>query len=532
MRDPGGTSASTAVIGPSLSSRLVHSLSVDVGIDVPMSDGTGLATDVIRPAGGGPVPAVVVRTPYNRRTPASRGLQVDALGLAEAGYAVVIQDVRGRFGSGGDFEPFVDEQADGIDTIEWAASQPWCNGRVGMAGISYLGYCQLAAAVRRPEPLQAIIPGLTPCDVRDGWIREGEEPNHGFNLAWLLGALLPADPRTADPAGPLDAWSRPGATAAAGSPIDQLIAGSPLAGAWLEWNRPAPYAGNPSIPTRDAIAGVPIPALVVAGWFDVFQPSTFELHDTLIESVLVAGPWGHRGLPLARDAGARDHGAAAAFDLAGAQRMFLDQHLRDADTAPVGARVFVTGANRWESHAAWPPPTSGLTLFPAAGGQLSDTAEDVMVDVGLDAEDPTPSVGGRVFPWAPDLVPGPFDQTARDARRDVVTFTSEPLSNAVTVAGGVTLTVVDADQPEGMVFATLSDMGPDTSVWNVADGGAAVTGPSTRVELGHAAHQFGAGHRVRLTLSFGAFPRYRWRPGRGRRRIALGPGTRLEMGIL
>ena len=180
------------------------SLSVDLGIGVPMSDGTGLATDVIRPSGGGPLPAVVVRTPYNRRTPATRSLQVNALGLAEAGYAVVIQDARGRFASGGDFEPFVNEQADGVDTIEWVAAQPWCTGRVGMAGTSYLGYCQLAAAARRPEPLRAIMPGLTPCDVRDGWIRERGEPNHGFNLSWILGALLPADSRMADPAGALE----------------------------------------------------------------------------------------------------------------------------------------------------------------------------------------------------------------------------------------------------------------------------------------------------------------------------------------
>ena len=498
-----------------------------------MRDGTRLATDLIRPASGGPVPAVVVRTPYDRRTPATRSLQVNSLGLAEAGYAVVIQDARGRFCSGGDFEPFVNEQADGVDTIEWVAAQPWCNGRVGMAGISYLGYCQLATAAVGPEPLEAIMPGLTPCDVRDGWISEGGESNHGFNLAWMLGALLPADPRMSDPAGALDAWSRPCSTAAAGSGIGKLIASSPLAGAWREWNRPAPYAGVPSIPTGDSIAVVPIPALVVAGWFDIFQPSTFELHNALVESVLVAGPWGHRGLPLGRGAGARDHGAAAAFDLGGAQQAFLDRHLRDADVETVKATVFVTGANRWESLAAWPPETRRLALFPAAGGRLCDTAEEALIDVGLDALDPTPSVGGRVFPWEPDLVPGPFDQAARDARSDVAVFTSEPLSTEVTVAGPVTLTVAaEAEQPEGMVFATLSDIGPGASVWNVADGGAAIFGQVTRVELGHAAHQFGLGHRVRLTLSFGAFPRYRWRPGKGRRRIVLGSRTQLELGAL
>ncbi len=508
------------------------SVSVDLGIDVPMSDGTGLATDVVRPTGGGPAPAVVVRTPYNRRTPASRSLQVDGLGLAEAGYAVVIQDVRGRFASGGHFEPFVNEQSDGVDTLEWVAAQPWCNGRVGMAGISYLGYCQLAAAARRPEPLQAIMPGLTPCDVRDGWIREGGEPNHGFNLSWVLGGLLPADPRFADPAGALHAWARPRETAAAGSAADRLIAASPLAAAWREWNRPAPYAEDPSIPVRDDVAGVPIPALVVAGWFDVFQPSTFELSAALAESVLVAGPWGHGGLPLARDAGARDHGAAAAFDLGGAQQAFLDRHLRDAGTAAAEVTVFVTGADRWESLPAWPPRTARQALFPAAGGQLLEVAGESTVAVDLDAEDPTPAVGGRVFPWAPDLVPGPFDQSARDARGDVLTFTSESLPAEVTMAGPVTLTVAtDAECPEGMVFATLSDMAPDAAVWNVADGGAAVTGPSTRVELGHAAHQFGPGHRVRLSLSFGAFPRYRWQPVGGHRQISLGSGTRLEVGI-
>ena len=207
--------------------------------------------------------------------------------------------------------------------------------------------------------------------------------------------------------------------------------------------------------------------------------------------------------------------------------------MRDAEAELAAATVFVTGANRWERLAAWPPDTSRLTLFPAAGGRLTDTAEPSMIALRLDPADPTPSVGGRVFVWEPDLVPGPFDQATRDARADVAVFTSEPLPQALTVAGPVTLTVATgAEPPEGMVFATLSDCGPGAPVWNVADGAAAVSGPVTTVDLGHAAHTFGAGHRVRLSISFGAFPRFRWRPGSGLREISLGASTRLEMQVL
>lgn len=144
--------------------------------------GASLAADIIRPATGRH-PAVVVRTPYDRKTAASTALQVSALRLAEAGYAVVIQDVRGEGESAGVFDPFVNEAVDGIATIEWVADQRWCTGAVGMAGISYLAYCQTAVAAAGLEQLRAWVPALAPFDVPNGWIREGGALQSGFHAA-------------------------------------------------------------------------------------------------------------------------------------------------------------------------------------------------------------------------------------------------------------------------------------------------------------------------------------------------------------
>ncbi len=139
-------------------------LAVETSVRITVA-GVDLYADVVRPATGRH-PAVVLRTPYDRKTAASTALQVGALRLAEAGYAVVIQDVRGRGESHGDFAPFVNEGLDGVATIEWVADQRWCTGAIGLAGSSYPAYCQTAIAAGGLEQVRAWVPALVPLDVR------------------------------------------------------------------------------------------------------------------------------------------------------------------------------------------------------------------------------------------------------------------------------------------------------------------------------------------------------------------------------
>lgn len=381
----------------------------------------------------------------------------------------------------------------------------------------------------------AIMPALTCCDVRDGWLRESGAFNAGLNMSWVLGALLAEDARVLDRDPIRDAYSRPRATVGPDSTIDELILASPLADTWSAWIAGDAYDTVDSVPTRDSLSDVTIPALVVAGWFDVFQPSTFELHDVLGPGdSLMVGPWAHTRLPLGRREGEVDHGAAAAPDLAAVQRAFLDQHLRGSDPADDYERIFVTGANRWEHFSSWPPPGRRVALFPEPGSGMATSPSHSSVDVILDPADPTPAVGGRLYPWEPDLVPGPFDQTGRDSRSDVITYTTDPLESPWFVAGPVTVTVsvelhAEEASSRGAVVAVVSDVDPAGPVRNVADGVAASGPGPVEVALGHAAHVFEAGHRIRLSLSFGAFPRLRWQPGSGRRTISLDSDTRLEL---
>lgn len=489
-------------------------LSVDTDIAVPMPDGVRLATDVVRPSGSSGHPVVVMRTAYDRTTAASTSLQVDALGLARAGYAVVLQDVRGRYGSGGEFEPFVDEQADGRAVIEWCAQQPWANGQVAMAGISYNAFCQVAPAVTKPEPLGAIVPGLGPADIRSSWLHLGGVLNAGFHLSWLLGPLLANDARVRDVEAALAAWDQPAMASRAG--LDHEVLTDSPAARWIEqWTAgDGPFAGDGRIPDAGALTDLEAPALVVAGWYDVFCNGSLELATRAGErSALVVGPWDHAGLPLRRRSGDRDHGRSAELSLTLLQREWYDRHLRDEGAAPPKARVFVTGADRWATYDAWPPPSAPATRW-LGPGTLTDTPSAGVASLEVEGDDPTPALGGRIYPWEPDLRPGPFDQRARRARADVLSFSSDPLDRGHRCVGRAEATLTVDASPGAIVVLTLVDIHPDGSAWNVGEGVALCGGPGpTTIDLGFVGHEWRPGHAIGLDVSGAAWPRFPLVPG-------------------
>lgn len=502
----------------------MSALSVDTDIEVPAAGGVALATDVIRPAGAGRHPVVVMRTAYDRTTYASVALQVHALRLARAGYAVVLQDVRGRFGSGGEFEPFVNEQADGIATLEWVMSMPWSSGDVAMGGVSYNAFSQVAAATACPESLKAIVPALAPADVRDTWIRRGGVLDIGFHLSWALSSIATLDRRTRQTDALVAALDDPRATSALG--VDQpALRTTPAASWFFDWAaKQDPYPDDPRVPTETDIARVVTPSLVVAGWYDVFAVGSFRLFDALGGgSHIVVGPWTHSGLPLGRRAGALDFGRRAAVDLHQLQIDWYDVHLRGTGALPARATVFVTGTNEWVQFDAWPPPdTPRGWHLQRTGGLAESPAEPGEVTFEVSANAPTPAVGGRCYPWEPALRSGAFDVSSRANRSDVLTFTSDPLDVPIRAIGSAALTLfVSSDVTPYQFVAVLVDVHRDGSAWNVSDGVVESSESHITIDFGAIGHEFGLGHRIRVDISGAAWPRYVVRPGR--RIVHIGP---------
>lgn len=491
-------------------------LTVDDDVQVPTRDGTKLATTVFRPAGAGPYPSVLMRTPYDRTSASSTTLQVHAPALAAAGYAVVLQDVRGRFGSEGTFEPFVAEQEDGIDSLDWLAGQTWCNGRIGMAGVSYNAFTQIAVVAAGAEHLQAWVPGLTPADIRTTWIRQGGVFDLGFHLAWGLGSIVGQDRRTQDPRAISAAFNDPGRTVRRGSTDQPELITHPAGswyGAWL--GSADPYPDDMRVPTLSALETVHTPGLVIGGWFDVFCQGSIELGSALRRvdpdaHALVVGPWDHAGLPLRRRSGDRDFGATAVVDLHQSQKAWFDRHLREVDSPTPCVEVFVTGANRWIDAAALPTATPRqLTL--TSRMTIEERGEGGEHRVRLDAADPTPTLGGRVFPWEPVLRCGSFEQSRRRHRSDVLAFSGRPLDRPMLVVGPVKCRIQlgsDVDRPT--VALTLLQINAEDTAFNIADGlgmSSAPAGDEDEIVVGDIAHEFAAGSKIGLDVAFGSFPR-------------------------
>jgi len=143
---------------PGSYSPAVHEVIEERGHLVPMRDGVRLSADIYFPDGDGPFPAILTITPYDNNGPRDR-----ARWFARRGYAVVLADSRGRYDSGGEWDPFiVEHKTDGYDLVEWIGAQQWSNGNVGMMGGSYLGWTQWWTASQAPPSLKAIAPEVAP----------------------------------------------------------------------------------------------------------------------------------------------------------------------------------------------------------------------------------------------------------------------------------------------------------------------------------------------------------------------------------
>ncbi len=532
---------------------------VERNVAVPTRDGTILRADVFRPEPEGRYPVLLTRTPYNKSLGNLTYGWLQPIRPASEGYVVVAQDVRGRFESEGQFNPFHQEIDDGFDTVEWAARQPWSNGRVGMFGLSYLGATQWLAAASQPPNLQAIFPGLTASDYYDGWTYQGGAFSLGFNLMW--GAVLLALPEL---------------SRADLSPVElERLMGGLYGVVFDHWPalRHLPTGDVPALahdivapyykewlahPTRDAFwtpinveeahPRIHAPAYNLGGWYDLFIRGTLRnftgmRRDGPTEVVrdgqkLIVGPWSH-GATLTTQVGQTGFGQAAQVLLEEMHMQWFDRWLRDADNGidrepPV--RVFTMGSNSWSNFANWPPAEARATAFylhsngsaaTARGdGVLSKEAPgDERADHYVyDPLNPCPTVGGALFPYPLDVPPGQYDQSRVEGRPDVLCYTTAPLDREVEVTGPVEACLWVASTGRDTDFtAKLVDIQPDGTPLNLCDGiiraryrkgfvRAELLEPGAPVEvvidLAGISNLFGKGHRIGLEVSSSNFPRF------------------------
>lgn len=480
-------------------------------VAVPLGDGTITRAEVWLPAGGGAHPAILTRTIVPVDGPPTLQPLMDARLATSRGYAVVLQEVRGRGASEGAYEPFVNEAADGADSIAWIAAQDWCDGRVVMTGASVLGAAQWLAASASPPALRAIAPTISSDELSEGWSLTGGVPEHGFLSTWSAVTLAPLGERWLD------------ATERALDDLEGLTRIAP----WIpDWYGPADsdYWARLSVSARRDRVDVPV--FVAGGWYDIFLAGTLASFARSRDprDRLVIGPWGHDPFLswLIGDVNAGIAGAGLGR-LFGWQLDFYDAVLAGREQDAPRVRAYAMNARRWLALDAWPPPGASTSTTPLAA-----------VAFGVDPADPVPSRGGRGFtPGLPDDGWGVRDQRPTAARADVVEAASTTLVEPTLLAGPVTAHLRTAADGDGACLwtATLCHEQPDGALHNLCDGVATAAADAGEVELslGHVCVALPAGARLVLLVAGSSFPRWP-RPAHARTQ-SLRAGGQLELTV-
>ena len=536
-----------------------------------MRDGTLLATDVYLPATPGPHPVVMQRSPFGGRLGHAcfEGSSTVMAFWAENGYVGLTQDTRGTGRSQGTFHPIVQEQADGYDSVEWAAAQPWSNGKVGMLGTQYFGVTQWQAALTAPPHLVAISPGQTATDYHDHWTYVNGVFDLWFAQSWILNYLAPDTHQRQLVAGgmsPADARKSGDEYLARGKqhvftdwvrqvPLVSFPEFRTLAPYYYEWLEHPNYDDYwKKVDVEVQWDKIKVPALIHGGWGDLFSVGTIRAFEGMRArggsalaregTRLIMQPGGHGGTGVLTYANANE------VVLRTEQRRFFDRYMKDADNGidrEPRVRLFVqvpadagTKADGfWTSGESFPlAATQKVKFYLHSGGRAntrsgdgvlaaappSGRAEDTFV---FDPSKPVPSLGGGLCctPLGPYFPSGAQDQSNLEARDDVLVYTSEPLKADLPAIGQVKVKFWAKSSARDTDFtAKLVDVYPDGFAQNVLDriirarfraGSKAPPSLLTpgqtyeyEIDLGYTATMLKSGHRLRLDISSSNFPHF------------------------
>jgi putative CocE/NonD family hydrolase len=505
-------------------------------------DGVRLDADVYRPASPGAYPVLLMRQPYGRRI-ATTVCFAHPAWYAAHGYIVVIQDVRGRGTSGGEFALFEQECADGEDAIDWAARLPGSTGVVGMYGFSYQGVTQLLAAAALHPALKAIAPTMIGWDLTNDWAYENGAFCLAANISWAV-QLAAQNAKFAGDAEAFVELAEAARSLALGREnharpdlLRRYAHHVPFYQAWLDRDFADPYWGRISPAAQaDKLTREGPPALFVSGWYDTHLPGTVAAYRAyeragIVDAALVVGPWTH--FPWGRRLGGKDFGDRAIGEIDQLQLAWFDHHLkgRENPISPDGVvRLFDMGSNDWRNFSAWPTGAEAWQMASAGRAALDERdgalAPDLPEKAAADylVHDPwraVPTTGGAF-----GAAPGPVDRTDVDARPDVLTYTTAPLEASITLAGEAMAELsVTADTVSFDVCAILSVVDGEGRSRHLTEGyahfGSQPDGPAV-ISLRPTCVTIPAGGRLRLALSAASFPAYPINPGNGRRPVDAG----------
>ena len=514
----------------------------DRDVAISMRDGVVLRAEILRPHGQGPFPVLVYRTPYGKNDALKEYTTFQH--AVERGYAVVVQDVRGRFASDGEFAPYQNEGRDGYDTIEWAASQPWSSGQVGTFGLSYPGAVQWLAAVESPPHLKAMVPAMTFSSHRNFFYAGGT-----FDMSWIdwiwnnitpdvrVKKNLPGPSTYAEAAA---AWKSDGLQMQSALPLSGMNALRDTAPYYYEWLRHPvddPWWSWADLPGKYGHTGAAV--LNLSGWYDDNYGPEGATTNFLglvaarggrpANTALLIGPWVHGVDSTATPrAGERSFADAAKIDYDSVVLDWMDHYLRGLDNgvdreAPV--RYYLMGAEAWRESPSWPPKAKSRNFY--LGGAVTGRPGHLVTSPHLAAgfssfvADPMHPVTNKY----PDS--GAHDYGYLVSRADLLTFDTEPLAHDLEIAGPIESHIfLRCDCQDVDVWVRLYDVAPDGTAWNQMSPGidvqrasyrdvargrkllrpgktyeVRVTGPVT-------ANVFKKGHRIRVQVSASFFPNF------------------------
>lgn len=490
-------------------------------------DGVKLDADVYRPETDTELPVLLMRQPYGRAI-ASTVVYAHPRWYAAQGYIVVIQDVRGRGTSQGEFRPFEGEVTDGEDTVNWAAQLPGSNGIVGMYGFSYQGMTQLYAAMAKPPALKALCPGMLGYNLRDDWAYENGAFCWQINLGWAVQLAAETARLWGD-----DLSYRVLYSAAKNLPFNEppprfmeslrKYAPGGFYDQWRDRYDDLEYWQGRSPDLQD----VDFPMLHIGGWFDPYLRGNLRLYAEMkaksaFPQHLIVGPWTH--LIWGRKAGQVDYGMAAMSFVDAWQIRWFDYFLKDQKTAELPEKpvcMFEMGSNQWREFetcqgdrvSSYYFSSDGLaSMREDSGVLLTDCPENAAEDIFVrDPWRPVPALGGHAVNPA-----GPMERSHLDCRSDILTYTTPELTEDIAILGTVEVIIhCEVDAPSFDLCAVLSVVDNQQQVYNFTQGYIRVS-PGTspvHIPLQATCMRIKAGNRLRLSLSADAFPAYQINSG-------------------